>query len=180
MTTLDTDDFDGFDDLAGDIIPTAGTPWSPGEEITFLGTVTANLGRPMIDLSAVFARGDVVQISQKTIDHQKHLLDLADDEQAQLTRWQEVRIRRGRHEIERWTTPGDPLWVIAHADARRVALAVVDHDERNAALRAVRDRFGAAPSADTSFRYKDLAEERRLSDDAAMRRAHGKQYFRSS
>jgi hypothetical protein len=121
-----------------------------------------------------------VQITEKTIAHQQRLLDLADDEQAQLDRWGEVRIRRGRHEIEKWTRPGDPVWTIEHAEARRVALAVVDHDERHEALRAVRERFGVAPTSSATHSYRDLGEERRLSDDAAMRRAHGKQTYRSS
>lgn len=176
MSTPDLD----YDDLTTDEIPTAGTPWSPGEYVTMYGTITANFGTPFLDLSAVFARGDVVQITEATIQHQGHLLDLADDERAQLDRWGEIRIRRGRHQVERWARIGDPQWVIAHTEARRVAEAVVDHDERNAALRAVRERFGSAPSAAPSFEYRDLAAERRLSDDAALRKAHGRQTIASS
>ncbi|MXS73681.1 hypothetical protein CSIV_12420 [Microbacterium sp. CSI-V] len=174
--TMDTDD--GYDDLLAEPTPTG--PWSPGEWVTIFGTITANFGVPFLDISKVYARGDVVQITEATIQHQGYLLTLADDEQAQLNRWGEVRIRRGRHEIERWTKPGDPIWTIEHSEARRVALAVVDHDERNAALRAVRDRFGAAPSADSAFSYKDLAAERRASDDAALRRTHGRHTYASS
>jgi hypothetical protein len=180
MTTPNDDDL--YDDLAGDTIPAPGTPWSPGETVTVLcGGMSINTGVPLRDISHVYRRSDKFTVTAATIEHQSWLLDLADDEDAQISRWGEVRLRRGTHEVTPWLAVGDPIWTVMHDDARRVALSHVDPEGRQRAMEQVRERFGVKPQTPShSFQYTDNAQQRRLAEDAAARKANGRQTIASS
>lgn len=180
MTTPTDDDLDGFDDLTADATPTG--PWSPGEKITVLcGGMSINTGIPMTTPSYVYKRADVLTVTEDTIQYQGWLLDLAADQDEQVRRWGEVRLLRGAHEVTPWLKIGDPVWQVMHDDARRIALSHVDPEDRQRAMEQVREKFGVQPQTpSSSFQYADLAQQRRLAEDAAMRKAHGRHTYASS
>jgi len=173
-------DDDLYDDLATDATPTG--PWTAGEKITVLcGGMSINIGIPMVTPSYVYKRADVLTVTDDTIQYQSWLLDLAADEDEQVRRWGEVRLLRGAHEVTPWLKIGDPVWTVLHDDARRIALAHVDPADRQKAMEAVREKFGVQPQTpSSSFQYADLAQQRRLADDAAARKAQGRHTYASS
>lgn len=180
MSTPDIDADDLYDDLATDATPTG--PWSPEEKITVLcGGMSINMGIPMVTPSYVYKRADVLTVTADTIAHQGWLLDLAADQDEQIKRWGEVRLLRGAHEVTPWLKNGDAVWTVLHNDARAVALAHVDPADRQKAMEQVRERFGVQPQTpSSSFEYTDRAQQRRIAEDAALRKAHGRQTIASS
>ena len=86
------------------------------------------------------------------------VLDLLDDEAQQVARWGQVMIRRGPYptDAEPWDRVGDQVWKDAREEARRAAWAQPTEASRGAALAAVRERFGDAPTTSTtSMHYGD-------------------------
>ncbi len=72
------------------------------------------------------------------------LLDCLRDEDRQLARWSEVRIRRGGWppDVQR-SLPGSIERLTELSDARHAAMSIRDPDERAGELRRLRLRFGA-------------------------------------
>ncbi|MEX8058484.1 hypothetical protein [Microbacterium sp. 16-032] len=176
----DNYDDDLYDDLATDTTPTG--PWTPGEKVTVLcGGMSINTGIPIVTPSYVYKRSDVFTVTADTITYQSWLLDLAADQDEQIRRWGEVRLLRGTHDVTPWLKVGDPVWQVMHDDARRIALAHVDPEDRQRAMEQVREKFGKQPQTPSiSFEYTDLAQQRRLAEDAALRKAHGRHTYASS
>lgn len=82
------------------------------------------------------------------------LLDLIDDEDAQVRAWGRVVIRRGSwpegvSRLER----GSHEWDQAREAARRQAHLIEDEAERQSGLRRVTEEFGSAPSTSKTLGY---------------------------
>jgi hypothetical protein len=105
------------------------------------------------------------------------------DEAAQLSRWGAVYLRAGEApaDLESWEY-GSPEWSAARAAAHDAAMAEPDVERRNAALRAVKDRFGNPAAEGQTVKYArdrayDEQQERingsgvRFSQHAAAREA---------
>ncbi len=81
------------------------------------------------------------------------------DPESQIRRWGAVYLAPGPAPdgLEAWL-PGSPEWSAARAAAHDVAMAEPDAERRNAALRAVKDRFGNPGAEGQSVMYaRDLA-----------------------
>ena len=127
--------------------PTAGT------QIHFLASLTVPLTVGINAQSAVLSRGHTLTITNRILDagynrHGSSWLDLLDDPAGQEARWGEVKFARGPFpsDEETWVA-GGPDWELALDNARQVAWAIVDEQERAEALRAVRKRFGSRPTS---------------------------------
>lgn len=76
------------------------------------------------------------------------------DEAAQLRRWGAIYLAPGQApaDLESWEY-GSPEWSAARAAAHDAAMAESDVERRNAALRAVKDRFGNPAAEGQTVKY---------------------------
>lgn len=178
MSNLNTGDL--YDDLLAGETPQQGSPWEVGEIITTLVSgSTQNWGRPLVDLSRTYTRGDVIEVTAATLEHRADVLALVDDPTEQIRRWGQQRWHRGHLDVERWTERGDAYWIIARDEARAVAADTIDPVERAQRYAAISERFGAAPQASTP-QYRDRAAERRQAEDLHRRAQQPRAVYRST
>lgn len=128
------------------------TPLQSGDQLhfvvsgfTFAATAQSSGGRTSERGQTVTVTDVLLEMSQDR--HGKSWLDLVDDAPGQVARWGHEVFRRGPApaEMEVWT-PDSPEWEMAREHARKEAWALPVEEDRNAALQAVRDRYGAGPS----------------------------------
>lgn len=153
-------------------------PWNVGDEVTVTHAgLSLPWGIPGFG-NTVCRRGDVLKVTQDTIKHRQDILRLIESPDAQIERFGEVRILRGRHDIPAWTKQGDAEWILARDRERYLANQIVDPNERAAALTAVNKKFGTVPTS-TSTEIRNTSQQRRLADDAAARAQHGRHTIQS-
>lgn len=180
MSIPETTDLDDFDDLLADDTPAQGSAWAVGEIITTLVSgSTQNFGKPLVDLSRTYTRGDVIEVTAATLEHRADVLALVDDPSEQIRRWGEQRWHRGTLDVERWTEKGDAYWILERDAARAVAADTIDPVERAERYKAISERFGAAPQAKTA-QYRDRAAERRQAEDLHRRAQQPRAVYRST
>lgn len=128
--------------------------------IHFLGAQTVALRPDSFDASEVFSYGhELLWTDQMTLANSDRfgrcrLLDLLDDEPAQVAERGRVVFRRGP-----WPKglsrlePGSPAWSEAREAARQEAHKIEDQALREAALRDVRREYGDLPTGRTVATY---------------------------
>jgi hypothetical protein len=137
------------------------SPVKPGDSIHFLAAMTVPVRGGIAPEGAALARGSVLTVTSAIVEagrdrNGNSWLDLVDDVDGQAARWGQKMFARGPWPdgAEPWT-PGAPDWFEAREQARRAAWAIVNPDERQAALRNVERRYGAAPTTSTTHGVLD-------------------------
>ncbi|HBS08182.1 MAG TPA: hypothetical protein DEA69_05200 [Microbacterium sp.] len=154
-------------------------PWHVGDEVTVTHAgLSLPWGIPGFG-NTVCRRGDVLKVTQDTIKHRQDILHLINSPDAQIERFGEIRILRGRHDIPAWTKQGDAEWILARNAARDLAHQIIDPTERAEALREVSRKFGPGPTTSTSTEIRNVSQQRRLADDAHNRALHGRYVIQS-
>ncbi len=123
--------------------------------------LTIATGSALHSTSTVLRRGDELLIDalvQANTDRTGRcpMLELLDDEPAQLAIWGRVRvmIRRGPWpDGESRIEPGSAEWSDAREAARQAAHAIEDETDRARALAAVREEYGDVPTSKTLLNY---------------------------
>lgn len=148
----------------------------PAEQFHFLTTgliwrtkVPSGFG----GVSEISTRGQTVTLTRDMLDANPWIARYLGDDDAQIEKWGEVRIRPGAFPDD--ASPyvhGAPDWEEAREAARRRAWAIADPEERAAARAEVERRYGPAP---TTSRTTEIREHYtvRQAREQAERRARG-------
>jgi hypothetical protein len=105
-------------------------------------------------------RGDTLILTQKMIDltinvNGKSFLSIADDEEAQIEKWGQVKFGLG--EFPKGVSPfvaGSADEDVERERRRQIAWSNTNEEERRAELRAIRDEFGSAKTSRTLHEYR--------------------------
>ncbi len=134
---------------------------SEGVTVHFLGALTLHQSTHLHTVARSVSYGDEAVLTTEIIDANRDrlgrcaLLDLLDDEDAQVKAWGSVKVRRGP-----WPAglsrvqPGSPAWDDNRAAALRAAALLPDPDQQRIAAAKVRAEYGSSPEA----RSRTLAE----------------------
>jgi hypothetical protein len=124
----------------------------PGTRLHALGAI--------ILCDVALRRGDCLTLTSAMIEltinkHGESFLSLADDEDAQIEKWGEVKFGLG--EFPKHLTPwvkGSPDEDIERARRQQIAWAEADESKRYDQLRAIRDEFGSKKTSRTLHEYR--------------------------
>lgn len=154
-------------------------PVRPADTFHCLTTgATIATGQGLLSTAHITKAGENIIVTQNMIDASysasgRSWMALIGDDAAQLAKWGEVRFRLGRapEDVQTWTQYGDSDWREQREQARQAAWAEPNPDRRAAALRAVHQKFGAAPTTSVTLNTTadpsvKLAEQQRARLDA--------------
>lgn len=157
----------------------AALPVRPADTFHALKTgVTISVGNGFMSTAHITKAGENIIVTQNMIDASHDTfgnswMSLLGDDDAQIERWGEVRFRLGRapEGTPTWGAVGDSDWREQREDARRAAWAEPHPERRAAALQAVHDRFGPAPTTSVTLNTTpdpsiQMAEAQRKALDA--------------
>lgn len=165
--------------LQAELAASAPIPVRPADTFHCLTTgATIATGQGFLSTAHITKAGENIIVTQNMIDASysasgRSWMALIGDDSAQLAKWGEVRFRLGRapEHVQTWTQYGDSDWKEQREQARQAAWAEPNPERRAAALRAVHEKFGAAPVTSTTISTTPdpsikLAEQQRARLDA--------------
>ena len=136
------------------------TPMKAGDTFHCLQSgLTVAISSRGITRGAVLVRGqNVVLTAESILENQdrngQSFLDVIDDPEAQIKKWNRVMVGRGEFPASEFVLiPGSLEHQEESARLRKVAWAIVDEDARAAALKLVNLRFGPFQSGQVSTQY---------------------------
>lgn len=137
-----------------------------GITVHFLGAMTVPTSTSMASSSLNLEYGSELVLTEAIIEALRdrtgrvRLLELLDDEDAQVRAYGSVKVRRGpwNPDLER-IQPGSPAWEDARAAALRAASMLPSDSEQRAAAAAARERYGL-PSLAKSVTIATYGEAR--------------------
>ncbi len=136
----------------------SGVIWHPKAPNMFAGT------------SEISQRGQVVTITAEMLGASGWLTKYLGDDDAQLRKWGEVRIRPGAWPSGEPTwTPGTPEHAEAREAARRAAHAQPTAEARDAALREVQAIYGGMPTTSRTLNASTTSPEQRAAEEQRRR-----------
>lgn len=160
-------------------------PVRPGDEIHVLVTgVSIPTGGGFLATAHTSRAGETICLTEAMISAsynaggQSWLAILGDDD-AQISKWGEVRFRPGRapEGIQTWNRRGDSDWVEQREAARREAWSQPTAQGRADALAAVNAKFGPAPTTSTTLSSAPDPSIAAAEAQRARLDASGKRFF---
>ncbi len=154
---------------------------APGDTITLL-VASIVPGRAPFQPSDVRERGHQLVVTAHQLEQMPNLR-LAADPDAQLKKWGEQRFALGALDLPNWVH-GDPEWARQREEARQAAWGEPNAGRRAAALKALHETYGAAPSTATyteapAVNYWDRKAAAQEAE-AEQRRREGQQFVNRS
>jgi hypothetical protein len=125
-----------------------------------LGAVTVHVSQSSTAGAVTLAYGQELLVTEEVVEANRdrlgrvRLLELLDDEAAQVAAWRSVRLRRGPWPEMSRLQPGSFEYEDAFERARQAAHRIDDPDERRAALARVRSEYVTSPTSRTLCEFR--------------------------